>query len=249
MTGSSPERATNRYSSPLRAERAADTRERIVTAARRLFAERGFRATTVAQIAEKAGIAQSTVYATFANKSEIVQALLFRLETEAGADEWRAQIDTEPDARRKLEKYAAWHRQLFSGGQDVLAAALDARGDPGAVELFATGIRSAHEWLNPIVAALASAEALAPGLSQRQARERVLMLTGSELYFRARDVCGWSDDHYERWLAEALQAQVLGVVLTLRAGGPVDRPGARGAASPASGRAAPRTLRHEEHTR
>jgi len=35
------------------------------------------------------------------------------------------------------------------------------------------------------------------------------MLTGLELYLAATDGCGWSDDHYERWLAATLGEQLL----------------------------------------
>jgi hypothetical protein len=35
------------------------------------------------------------------------------------------------------------------------------------------------------------------------------MLTGLEIYLAATDGCGWSDDHYERWLADTLAEQLL----------------------------------------
>src|SRR5438105_10523175 len=77
QNGSSPPgqetaaRKMRRYRSALRDERAADTRARIVTAARDLFAARGFADTTVALIAARAGVAQPTVYAVFGSKGAI----------------------------------------------------------------------------------------------------------------------------------------------------------------------------------
>ncbi len=59
-----------------RAEAArAARREEILAAARRVFAERGFRGTTIADIAEEAGIALGTIYLYFPSKSAVFAAL------------------------------------------------------------------------------------------------------------------------------------------------------------------------------
>ena len=59
-----------------RAEQArAARRDEILSAARRVFAERGFRGTTIADIAEEAGIALGTIYLYFASKEEVFAAL------------------------------------------------------------------------------------------------------------------------------------------------------------------------------
>lgn len=63
-----------------RAERArAARREEILDAARRVFAARGFRGTTIADIAEDAGIALGTIYLYFSSKEEVFGALQQRL--------------------------------------------------------------------------------------------------------------------------------------------------------------------------
>jgi AcrR family transcriptional regulator len=54
-------------------------REEILDAARRVFAERGFKGTTIADIAEGTGIALGTVYLYFASKDEVFAALNRRL--------------------------------------------------------------------------------------------------------------------------------------------------------------------------
>ncbi|GLZ10212.1 TetR family transcriptional regulator [Actinomadura sp. NBRC 104425] len=52
------------------------TRERLFTAAVELIAEHGFTATTVDQIAERAGVAKGTVYYNFGSKAALFTALL-----------------------------------------------------------------------------------------------------------------------------------------------------------------------------
>ncbi len=202
-----PER--RRYRSTLREERAADTRTRIIDAARALFGERGFAGTTVTVIAKHAGIAAPTVYAVFCNKAEIIKELVSRLEAEADGEQWRARIGAESDPRRKLDLYAAWHRLLFSSGRDVLGAAIEAGGDPGVRDLREEGDRSNQEWLGPVVDGLMKAGLLTPGLTRQDAVDRAMLLSSVELYFRATAGRGWTDDQYQQWLTESLHQQLL----------------------------------------
>jgi AcrR family transcriptional regulator len=53
----------------------AARREEILDAARQVFAERGFRGTTIADIAEAAGIALGTIYLYFPSKEDVFAAL------------------------------------------------------------------------------------------------------------------------------------------------------------------------------
>jgi AcrR family transcriptional regulator len=57
----------------------AARREEILNAARRVFAERGFRGTTIADIADAAGIALGTIYLYFPSKEDVFAALNQRL--------------------------------------------------------------------------------------------------------------------------------------------------------------------------
>ncbi|MDT0264963.1 TetR/AcrR family transcriptional regulator [Streptomyces sp. DSM 44915] len=56
--------------------RRSATRERLHRAAVTLFAEQGLSATTVEQIAERAGVAKGTVYYNFSGKTELFEELL-----------------------------------------------------------------------------------------------------------------------------------------------------------------------------
>ncbi|MFK0112120.1 TetR/AcrR family transcriptional regulator [Streptomyces sp. NPDC091217] len=77
-------------------------RERLVVAAVDLFTEQGYDATTVAQIAERAGVTKSTFFRYFPDKRELMvagQETLSRLLTEG--------ITEAPDAASPLEAVAA----------------------------------------------------------------------------------------------------------------------------------------------
>ncbi|HKT06178.1 MAG TPA: TetR family transcriptional regulator [Rugosimonospora sp.] len=59
-----------------RTRRRADTRQKLYEAAVDLIAERGFAATTVDDIAVRAGVAKGTVYYNFTSKTELFEELL-----------------------------------------------------------------------------------------------------------------------------------------------------------------------------
>jgi AcrR family transcriptional regulator len=86
-TLSDPVRQRRRYDSPLRRQRAAETRERIVTAGAELlhgFPIWNWRALTARAVAERAGVNERTVYRHFPRERELRDAVLVRLEEEAG---------------------------------------------------------------------------------------------------------------------------------------------------------------------
>ncbi|MDX6507980.1 MAG: hypothetical protein QOG06_2624, partial [Gaiellaceae bacterium] len=98
-----------RYESPHRRAQAAETRRQILEAARGLFEEWGYTATTMAAIAAEAGVALKTVYLAFETKSGVLRALwqLFLRgdegEAPVGERAWYREVLDEPDPRRQLQ--------------------------------------------------------------------------------------------------------------------------------------------------
>jgi AcrR family transcriptional regulator len=102
-----------------RSPRKAETRARLLDAAGRVFAARGFAGATLDQVAEEAGYTKGAVYGHFARKEELLLALceeqlkrtldaqvdVFRRTAagenpQAGADEWMAELRSDPDRFR-----------------------------------------------------------------------------------------------------------------------------------------------------
>src|SRR5689334_2635877 len=61
------------YDSSRRREQAAETRRRIIAAASELFIGQGYGQTSMAQVADSAGVAVETVYAAFRNKASLLR--------------------------------------------------------------------------------------------------------------------------------------------------------------------------------
>ena len=78
---------SRRYDSPLRRERAAETRDRIIQAGAELAHEQAswnWRTVTIRAVADRAGVHERTVYRHFATEQDLRAAVLQRLEQEAG---------------------------------------------------------------------------------------------------------------------------------------------------------------------
>jgi AcrR family transcriptional regulator len=84
-----PTQPRRRYDSPVRRRQAAETRERILAAGAELlhgFPVWNWRALTVRAVAAHAGVNQRTVYRYFASERELRDAVMGRLEDEAGVE-------------------------------------------------------------------------------------------------------------------------------------------------------------------
>ena len=110
----SPERAPprRRYDSTLRRQRASETRDRIVTAGCELLsasAIRDWRGVTVRAVAERAGVNERTVYRHFANERALRDAVMHRLEQQAGIDLDGLQLEGIADVARRIVTVVAAH--------------------------------------------------------------------------------------------------------------------------------------------
>lgn len=195
------------YHSPLREERADDTRRRIRDAARALFEEVGFTSATVTEIAQRAGVSQATVYAVYGSKPGIVAALIDGLEEGAEMGPRIAEMQEETDPRRVLALFAAGNRAVFERGRVILRAAYDAMGLAEVAELARAGDANRRRGCDALVTQIHAAGALR--LRPKVAAETMWLLSSVEQYLLATDVLGWSGDRYERWLTELLQHQLL----------------------------------------
>jgi AcrR family transcriptional regulator len=124
----SPER--RRYDSPIRRQRAAETRERIVAAGAELlhgFPIWNWRALTVRAVAERAGVNERTVYRYFANERELRDAVLERLEEEAGVDLIGLTLDDVREVTSRILEYSSSFPVEPRTERDATVAAANAR--------------------------------------------------------------------------------------------------------------------------
>jgi AcrR family transcriptional regulator len=73
---STEDRPRRAYRSSRRSQQAAQTRRDVIDAAAELFATQGFSGTTIAAIAERAGVSPETVYSGFGSKKRLLRTAM-----------------------------------------------------------------------------------------------------------------------------------------------------------------------------
>lgn len=101
-----------------RETRPGDKRIRILDAAIKVFAERGFHSATVAEIAKAAGVADGTIYLYFKGKDDLLLRLFDEKMTELLA-EARAALADEPDAPSRLRRFIQLHLSVVERHPDL----------------------------------------------------------------------------------------------------------------------------------
>src|SRR5690349_23235714 len=115
-----------------RAARTRATRRRIVDAAAELFVGQGYAATTLEQIAARAGVAVQTVYFHFGNKRTVLKDAVDV--AAVGDDEpvalldrpWQDELRAEPDPRRVVALWVANGQAIYARIGPIMAVVRDA---------------------------------------------------------------------------------------------------------------------------
>ncbi|HVW80267.1 MAG TPA: TetR/AcrR family transcriptional regulator [Mycobacteriales bacterium] len=150
-------KATRRYDSPVRRERSAETRERIVDAGADLVRELGswdWAGLTVREVATRAGVHERTVHRHFAAERDLRAAVLQRLIEEAGVTVEGLRLDQVPEQVRQLFGYLAGFSNAPRREPDAVFAELDRRRKAALLDTVAEAGATLSEAERRLVAAL-----------------------------------------------------------------------------------------------
>ncbi len=200
------------YRSPRRRGQAEATRRGILAAARGLFVERGYGATTIEAIADSAGVAPQTVYARLASKRGILFALLDEMAAEADRPRLdRALAEAKDDPRRQLRACIAFTSRLYARGIGLIDIARTVSGvEPDLAVLWSEGEGRRHKALSDIVADWARAGVLRPGMAAREAADLIWAFIGPDAYRLLVVERGWSRRRFETRVAAMLEHTLFG---------------------------------------
>jgi AcrR family transcriptional regulator len=206
--------AKRAYRSERRTQQARETRRVIRDAARRLFQEHGYAGTSIASIAEEAGVAPETVYATFKNKRalllEIEDTLIVGDDAEVPlfARPYVEEARKEPNQRRRL-------RILMTHGLHAVARSAQladvvhsaAASDPELAAVYNERKRARHGDVRRFVGLVAEAGPLK--LDFDEAVDVTYALTGPEIYNLLVGDLGWSMERYIDVLCDIMDKMAL----------------------------------------
>jgi AcrR family transcriptional regulator len=204
-----------KYHSPLRADQAEQTRRRILESAFRLFAERGYAGTTIAAVAEDAGVSAETIYLSLGGKRGLLEGAIGMAITgaEDGAaeqDGWWATVAELAGAPERLEKMVEYSCRILTRSRPIHAVIRGAADK----EAFAAalGRRLLHDRLIAQTERIRNylGDDLRAGLSVDQAGQRYCVLASPEVYYLLTVELGWTADQHRSWLTDLLKTELLG---------------------------------------
>jgi AcrR family transcriptional regulator len=197
-----------RYHSPLREAQAAASRLAVLDAARDLFVSQGYGATTLDQVAERAGVSKPTVFTAVGNKAELLKVV--RDVAMAGDDDRRAvterddvaTIAAEGDLDRAISLTARHIAEVVERYHDVHEVIRGASGtDPAARDLWDTAERERHTGARHLLDRLGT-----PAIPRSRAVDRLWLLMAPDNYVRLVVGRSWTRAAYERWLGEEIRS-------------------------------------------
>jgi AcrR family transcriptional regulator len=206
-----------RYHSPLRAEQADTTRRRVLAAARELFLARGYAGTTVAAVAQAAGVSPDTIYVSLGGKQGLLEGVLLSLARfdpedpdQRDQEHRREEISALDDPHQRLRRLVALSCETLariSPVHAVLRGAAD--GHPFAAGLYAHMLRLRLQ-IQARNLETNLGTSLRPGLTGKQAAERYSALLSPELYHLLTVERRWRARQYASWVTALLDHDLLG---------------------------------------
>jgi AcrR family transcriptional regulator len=198
------------YDATTRRVRSAGTRQRVLDAARTLFLERGYRATTIGAIAAQAEVNVDTVYHLVGRKPvvlrELIEQAISGIDRAVVADE-RDYVKTMAatgDPVEKLAIYAQAVRRIQARMAPLHVALRDASStEPEAEEVWRDINERRAANMRRLVQDLKSTGKLRRDLTVNDAADVVWAMNSAELYVMLTVDRGWSPQRYERWLADS----------------------------------------------
>jgi AcrR family transcriptional regulator len=208
------ETVKRRYNAARRQAQARQNRQRVIDAAARLFAERGYTATALTEIAAEAEVAVQTLYAAFGTKANLLKHAIDvalagdHLPVPMMERDFVQQMIAEPDPRQVLAIYAAHVRQVAERAGGLLVAAWTASAsDPAVKELTikldAQRMRGMTAAASDIAAKATHAGCLADGITVDDIRDALWAFNSPQLYGLLLNDLSWSPDRFQAWLTRS----------------------------------------------
>jgi AcrR family transcriptional regulator len=197
------------YDATRRQERARQNRDNVIAAAERRFLSDGYGSTTIAAIADDAGVSADMIYKSFGGKPGLVRAICARalegegpVPAEQRSDELQAR---EPDGRKIIEGWAALTLEVAPRVAPILlliraAAASDPEVAALLDEMDARRLRR----MTDNARRLGRAGHLRPGITVARAADVLWTYSSQELYELLVLRRGWPLARFGRFIAAAM---------------------------------------------
>jgi AcrR family transcriptional regulator len=216
MEQSRDEQAKRRYEGEQRRAQSEQTRLRILLCARELVVERGYRGTTLAELARRAEVHVDTIYELVGRKPVILHELVERAisGTDHALDplerDYVQAIRAASNAGRKLDLYAAAMRHIHARLAPLFLALSDAaRTDAEAAAVWSRISERRANNMRLLAADVAATGELRPELSVDDIADTIWATNSPDLHQLLVGDRGWTPERYEAWLADLWRRTLL----------------------------------------
>lgn len=197
-----------------RQEKAAQTRTRILDAAYAIFCERGYRATTMQDIADRAGVAVQTTYFGFRTKDGLLQAVHDR--TVLGEEgvppqhqSWYVRAVAAPAIDDAVAALVAGVAGILGRVAPMLPVFESVSADPaGAVYRRGEDLR--RDGFTELITLLARTAPLRQGMTQAHAVDLLFVLLGPPFYRSLVIESVWAEHEWAAWVTATLLRDLFG---------------------------------------
>jgi AcrR family transcriptional regulator len=186
----------------------------MVEAAYRLGSERGYAATTMADIATEAKVAVQTVYFTYHTKLALFKdAFDFAVVgshdmVNPDQQPWFQTVRDEPDLGRALGILVDYVTEISRRVTPLAEAFRSLGNEPEAQAFYRERERLRHEGFGRILSVLEAKRPLRPSLERAAALDIFFALLSPELYQALVVGLGWPDDRWRSWITTTLEESV-----------------------------------------
>lgn len=204
--------AKRKYDSSRRKSHALQTHQQILEAAEKLFRLKGYSGASIEAIAQNAGVAPETIYATFKNKKTILSMLIKK--SILGDDdnpvpvmlrEQIREVAEEKNQKRQIEMFAKRIHLLMTRVAQLIEIMKSAsKTEPEIKRLSKKYVDGRFQGMGFFIDCVMANGALRNKLDKLTATETVWLLTSAEVYNLLTVERGWSGDEYEGWLSQTL---------------------------------------------
>jgi AcrR family transcriptional regulator len=193
----------------LRRAQAEGTRRRVTDAALAQFERHGYAATSITAIASEAGVSPETIYASFATKRGILEALVAGILLQGtGRHLQAAWAAAAGDPGAQLALIAGVARSFWSTNRSLVAVLRQGTGDSELGDIWASRQRDRRALFRSLLATWPQGT-LDTRLDVDAAADLVFSLTDPGLYHLLVEERGWTVDRYEQELLALLRRALL----------------------------------------
>ncbi len=195
------------------ARRRALTEESIIRAAGDLFVSEGYARTSMAAVAERAGVAERTVFLRFASKVELFQRVV-EVAVKGDTDdlplpqrEWSVRAMTAPTLDERILAFADGVSEMNERLWRLMAVNGEVEGsEPTVQQSAAVWRRDTSDFLTAFWESAAASGLISPAANVRWLADTTVVLSAAESRLLIARSFGWPREEYRNWIASTWHA-------------------------------------------